>query len=84
MSKESGSTCMNPVARMIPAAKDLTITKRFRSGCKAGMERVTRGKHTPIMLVTRMETIAMILRGRARFLSLQELLDSVVHSPDWE
>lgn len=49
----------------------------------AGTERVTRGKHTPIMLVTRMETIAMSLRGNAPVLSLQEL-DSVSQSPDAE
>lgn len=84
MSKESGKTCMKPVASMMPAAKDLTMRNRFLSGCSAGIERVTRGKHTPIMLVTRMETMAMILRGNALALSLQELMDSVPHSSDTE
>ncbi|KAL6975922.1 hypothetical protein U1Q18_024717 [Sarracenia purpurea var. burkii] len=71
MSKESGSTCMNPVARMIPAANDLTITKRFRSGLSAGIERVTRGEPTPTMLVTIMQAMATIFSGRALDLSMQ-------------
>lgn len=71
LSKESGKTCMNPVAKIIPAANDLTMTKRLRSGLSAGTERVTSGRETPIILVTRMETIAMILRGKAFFLLLQ-------------
>jgi hypothetical protein len=76
ISKESGNTCMNPVARMIPAAKALTITKRLRSGCKAGIERVKRGALTPIMLVTKIETMAIIFRVKALALSLQELVSS--------
>lgn len=67
MSKESGSTCMNPVARIIPAANALTTTNRLRSGLRAGIERVTSGRQTPMMLVMRMEKIAIILRGKARF-----------------
>ena len=79
MSKESGNTCMNPVARMIPAANDLTITKRLRSGLSAGIDRVTRGKHTPIMLVTRMDIMAMILSVKALDLLIQSPV-SVEHS----
>lgn len=68
---------------MIPAAKHLTITNRFRSGCRAGIERVTSGKHTPIMLVTRIEKMAMIFRGRALDLLMQPP-DSVPQSSDSE
>lgn len=82
MSNESGKTCMNPVARIIPAAKDFAITKMFRSGLRAGMERVTRGKHTPIMLVTRIETMAMILSGCALCLLLQESCACSSHPGD--
>ena len=71
MSKESGKTCMNPVDRMIPEAKDLMITNKLFSGLSAGIERVNRGEHTPIMLAISMEKMAMILRGKAFFLSVQ-------------
>lgn len=84
MSNESGNTCMNPVARIIPAAKALTTTKRFLSGCRAGIERVKSGKQTPIMLVIKIVTIAMILRGNAADLSLQELVSSPHSSSDCE
>lgn len=47
---------------MIPAAKHFTIMKRSFSGLKAGIERVTKGKHTPIMLVTKIAKMDMILR----------------------
>ena len=82
MSNESGKTCMNPVARIIPAAKDFTITNKFLSGLRAGTERVTRGKQTPIMLVTRMETMAMIFRGNAFDLLLHESSESASHSSE--
>lgn len=84
MSKESGNTCMNPVASMIPEAKALTMTKRLRSGPKAGIAREKRGKHTPIMLVTRMEAMAMSLRGRAADLLLHLFLLSDWQSSDCE
>lgn len=82
MSNESGKTCMNPVARIIPAAKDFTITNKLLSGLRAGTERVTRGKQTPIMLVTRMETMAMIFRGNAFDLLLHESSESASHSSE--
>lgn len=65
MSKESGSTCMNPVARIIPEAKALTIAKRSRSGRRAGIDREKSGAQTPKKLVARIAAIAMILRGSA-------------------
>lgn len=80
MSNESGSTCMNPVARMIPAANALTITKRLRSGFSAGIERVTNGRHTPIILVTKMENMAMIFKGNALDLLTHELFSSAPQS----
>lgn len=40
MSKESGKTCMNPVARMMPEAKALIMINKLRSGLRAGRERV--------------------------------------------
>lgn len=79
MSKESGKTCMKPVPRIIPAANALTITKRLRSGLNADIERVTRGKHTPIMLVTKMETMAMIFKVKALDLLLHVLCVSDPH-----
>lgn len=82
MSKESGNTCMNPVARMIPEAKALTMMNRLRSGAKAGIEREKRGKHTPIMLVTKMEAMAMSLRGSAADLLLQLFWLSDWHPSD--
>lgn len=75
---------MNPVARIIPAANALTTTNRLRSGLRAGIERVTSGKQTPIMLVMRMEKIAIIFRGKARFLLLQVLFVSSSHSDEVE
>lgn len=75
---------MNPVARIIPAAKALTTTKRFLSGCRAGIQRVNSGKQTPIMLVIKIVTMAMILRGNAADLSLQELVSSPHSSSDFE
>lgn len=42
--------------------------------------RLKRGAATPIMLVTRMATIATILRGKALVLSMQESVESVSHS----
>lgn len=83
MSNESGNTCMNPVARMIPAANALTMTNKFRSGWRAGMERVRRGELTPMMLVTRMEKMAMSFRDNAPDLSVQELF-SGSHSSESE
>lgn len=79
MSKESGKTCINPVAKMMPEAKALTITKRLRSGLRAGMERVIRGRHTPMMLVTRIAAMPMIFKGKALDLLLQGLLVSSSH-----
>ena len=84
MSKESGNTCMNPVARMIPEANALTMMNRLRSGLKAGIEREKRGKHTPIMLVTNIEAMAISLSGSAADLLLQLLLLSDSHSSDCE
>lgn len=79
MPKESGKTCMNPVARMIPEAKALMMMKRLRSGLRAGTERVTRGRETPMMLVMRIEAMPMSFNGRALVLLLQELLVSSLH-----
>ena len=79
MSKESGKTCINPVAKMMPEAKALTITKRLRSGLRAGTERVIRGKHTPMMLVMRIVAMPMIFKLRALDLLLQGLFVSSSH-----
>lgn len=79
MSKESGKTCINPVAKMMPEAKALTITKRLRSGLRAGMERVIRGRHTPMMLVTRIVAMPMIFKDKALDLLLQGLFVSSSH-----
>ncbi|KAL2473921.1 fe(2+) transport protein 1-like [Forsythia ovata] len=76
----SGKTCINPVPRIIPEAKDLTMIKRLRSGLRAGIEHVTRGKHTSIMLMKRMEEMAMIFRCSALALLLQLLFDSASHT----
>lgn len=76
MSKESGSTCMKPVAKIIPAANALTITKRLLSGLRAGIERENNGRHTPIMLVIKMETMAMIFKDNALDLLTHELSSS--------
>lgn len=65
---------------MIPAAKHFTITNRFPSGLKAGTERDTKGRHTPIMLVTNIENIAMILSDRAFSLLLQLFVLSLSQS----
>lgn len=71
---------MNPVPRMIPAAKHFTIMKRSFSGLRAGTERVTKGRVMPIMLEAKMVNMAMIFRGRAFFLLLQLFLDSASQS----
>ena len=71
---------MNPVPRMMPAAKHFTIMKRLFSGLRAGTERVTKGRDMPIMLAAKMVNMAMIFRGRAFFLLLQLLLDSASNS----
>ncbi|MCD9644217.1 hypothetical protein HAX54_032365 [Datura stramonium] len=80
MSNESGSTCMKPVARIIPAANALTITKRLRSGLRAGIECVTSGRHTPIMLVIKMDIMAMIFKDNALDLLTHELSSSAPQS----
>nr|GEV16856.1 hypothetical protein [Tanacetum cinerariifolium] len=74
MSKESGKTCMNPVARMMPEAKALMMMKRLRSGLSAGTERAMRGKETPMMLVKRIEAMPMSFNVRAFDLLLHELV----------
>jgi hypothetical protein len=71
---------MNPVPRMIPAAKHFTITKRSRSGLKAGIERDTKGKLTPIMLVNNIANIDIIFSGRAFSLLLHLFEDSLSQS----
>ncbi|KAL2494055.1 Uncharacterized protein Fot_37812 [Forsythia ovata] len=53
ISNESGKTCMNPVPKMIPAAKHLTITNRLRSGLRAGIERVIRVSPSQGWLLTK-------------------------------
>lgn len=75
MSKESGKTCMKPVERMIPEAKDFTMRKGDFSGWKAGTDRAKNGRQTPIRLVMRIEKIAMSLRSNALSLSIHVLLD---------
>lgn len=72
MSKESGRTCMNAVPRIMPAAKALTMMKRSRSGWRAGKARENSGEQTPIMLVTNIDTIAIIFSDRAFDLSMHE------------
>lgn len=71
---------MNPVARIIPEAKALTMANRLLSGFNAGIERVTNGSETPIILVIRIETMAIIFSGSAFCLLLQEFEDSASHS----
>lgn len=70
---------MKPVARIIPDAKHLTITNKLLSGVRAGIERVNKGEHTPIILEINMEKMAMILRGKAFSLLVQPSV-SVLHS----
>lgn len=83
ISKESGKTCMKPVARMIPAAKALRMTNMFLSGCNIGIDRVTSGEPTPMTLAMRIEKMAMILRRKALSLFVHELA-VVSHSSDCE
>ncbi|KAF2312768.1 hypothetical protein GH714_039983 [Hevea brasiliensis] len=59
--KESGNTCMYPVARITPEANALTIENKFLSGLRAGTAVENNGKHTPTMVVIRIEAIAMSL-----------------------
>ncbi|KAD3642239.1 hypothetical protein E3N88_31463 [Mikania micrantha] len=79
MPKESGKTCINAVAKMMPDAKALTITNRLRSGLRTGMERVIRGRDTPMRLVMNMAAIPIIFKGKALDLLLQGLLVSSSH-----
>lgn len=65
ISKESGKTCMNPVPSMIPEEKHFIIVKMLPSERRKGIERLNRGVVTPIKLVAKMATMAMILRGNA-------------------
>ena len=50
------------------------MMNRLRSKPKAGIEREKRGKHMPIMLAIKMETMAMNLRGSASDFLLQLFL----------
>ena len=54
--------------------------KRSPSGLKAGIERVTKGKHTPITLVAKIENMAITFRGWAFSLLLQLFVDSLSQS----
>ncbi|XP_025801630.1 fe(2+) transport protein 1-like [Panicum hallii] len=74
--KESGSTCMYPVAKMTPDAKALTMTKRLWSGQSAGTEREKSGRHTPITLATRIIGMAISFRRSA--------LGTLWHAPSTE
>lgn len=71
---------MKLVPNIIPDAKHLMTMKIFPSGLRNGTYRLKRGAVTPIMLVTRIATIAMILRGNALVLSMHEFVESVSHS----
>lgn len=58
-SKESGITCMYPVARITPEANAFTIANKSFSGLRAGTARENNGRQTPIMLVASIEAMAM-------------------------
>jgi hypothetical protein len=53
----SGSTWMNPVARITPAAKALMMKKESFSGLRARNFLPSNGMHTPAAPATRMEAI---------------------------
>jgi hypothetical protein len=57
--KESGNTCMYPVARITPDANAFITTNKSLSGLSAGIVRENNGKHTPIILATKIEKMAI-------------------------
>ena len=54
---------------MIPEANALMIENALESGLRAGMDCVSSGRHTPIMLVNKIIAIAMRLSFKALDLS---------------
>ena len=66
---------------MIPEANALMIENALESGLRAGMDCVSSGRHTPIMLVNKIIAIAMRLSFKALDLSWHPCVDSV---PQWD
>lgn len=82
LSKASGSTWMNPVANITPAAKALMMKKIGFSGCNDGIVFPRIGMQTPTAPATRMEAIAPSLYFRASLLLPPSSSASHVHSAE--
>lgn len=72
---------MYPVASITPEANAFTMTNKFLSGPKAGIARVNIGRHTPIMLATKIEAMAINFSFNDSVLSRQEpMVEFGLHS----